>query len=252
MPDEINVYDPFIDIDCPEFEKTMHGETFMSGFFPDPLLVIPLKFSPGLSDSDVMRVADVARRYTSTHAAAADGAISQSSLELKNADDIQQQLTLFLSDFCFDFASKTIERLVCPGVPMNISKQTFMHELMHVYDNQLANTAAMRMKKGFFRDTGPVLQLDGMYCVIDTRSDFDMNKRTLCQRSFTDFVYMTNVTEVKAYLNSLYRHVYDSLDRIYGDEQRISNKLHHAVYKTMKDKGKMISETLRRNRPYMI
>lgn len=40
-----------------------------------------------------------------------------------------------------------MERLVCPGVSMNASKETFIHELMHAYDNQLANTAAARMKK---------------------------------------------------------------------------------------------------------
>lgn len=246
------MYDPFIDIDCLEFERVMRGETFMSGFFPDTLLVVPLKFSVDLSDSDVMYVADVARRYTATHASHADGGVSQSSFELMNNADIQQQLTLFLSDWCFDVDTKTMERLVCPGVPMNTSKQTFIHELMHVYDNQLANTPDVRVKKGISCNIGPVSQLDGMYCVIDTHSGFDMNKRTLCQRSFTDFVYVTNVTEVKAYLSSLYRHVYDLLDKFYGDEHLILGKNHRAVYKTMKDKKIMITETLRRNRPYMI
>lgn len=187
----------------------MRGETFMSGFFPDTSLIVPLKFSADLSDCDVMHAADAARRYTATHASHADGGVSQSSFELKDNVDVQQQLTLFLSDWCFDLDSKSMERLVCPGVPMNTSKQAFIHELMHVYDNQLANAPAARTKKGLPRNAGPVSQLDGMYCVIDTHSGFDMNKRTLCQRSFTDFVYMTNVTEVKAYLSSLYRYVYD-------------------------------------------
>ena len=251
-PGKINAYDPFVDIDCPEFERAMRGETFMSGFFPDTSLIVPLKFSADLSDCDVMHVADVARRYTATDASHADGGISQSSFELKDNVDVQQQLTLFLSDWCFDLDSKSMERLVCPGVPMNTSKQAFIHELMHVYDNQLANAPAARAKKNLPRNAGPVSQLDGMYCVIDTHSGFDMNKRTLCQRSFTDFVYMTNVTEVKAYLSSLYRYVYDWLDKFYGDEHLISGKIHLVVYKTMRDKGRMITEALRRNRPYMI
>lgn len=79
-----------------------------------------------------------------------------------------------------------------------------------------------------------------------------MNKRTLCQKSFTDFIYVTNVTEVKAYLNGLYRVVYDSIDKIYGDERQISNKSHRVIYKTMKDKKKIIFEIFSHYRPYLI
>ena len=110
----------------------MRGETFMSGFFPDTSLIVPLKFSADLSDCDVMHVADAARRYTATHASHADGGVSQSSFELKDNVDVQQQLTLFLSDWCFDLDSKSMERLVCPGVPMNTAKEAFIHELMQV------------------------------------------------------------------------------------------------------------------------
>ena len=122
---------------------------------------------------------------------------------------------------------------------------------MHAYDNQLANTAAARMKKGLPSNAGPVSQLDDYY-VINTNPHFSMNKRTLCQKSFTDFIYVTNVTEVKAYLNGLYRVVYDSIDKIYGDERQILNKSHRVIYKTMKDKKKIIFEIFSHYRPYLI
>ena len=63
---------------------------------------------------------------------------------------------------------------------------------------------------------------------------------------------MTNVTEVKAFLNGLYGHVYDSLDLIYGKERLNANINHHIIYRIMKDKRKMIAETLNHYRPFMI
>lgn len=95
---KINLNDPFIDIDCPEFGHVMHAEKFMLGSFPDTTLVVPLKFSPDLSDSDARIAALAAKRYTNTAVASGDGAITQDlSVEI-GGNDVQQRLTLFLSD----------------------------------------------------------------------------------------------------------------------------------------------------------